>query len=314
MTEHHNDLTRRRFIRKVGAGLVSITVVDLLFGIRPAFACGEGISDATCGGSAYNADENCGVSGDSDNNCGTNAQNSNDMSCGKSTSGYATAVPPNGTDSDEACMSASSDSDSNCGISYNPTPNVDVDNSCNTGGGDTDQSCGDCNDNHQTDNHCGEQLTGGGTDSDELCGHQHLLGQGTTDSVCNANVPDVGCGTHSNDYSPLLDWTDEDEYCSTTNEDRNCSATTSDSTCGASHSPSSTSPDENCSATDADEPCSLYDRDESCGNGNADEACGITTVQTPVGITMNITDNDANCTHPNDPDDSGGFPCPLGGG
>jgi hypothetical protein len=52
MTDHIlESLTRRRFIRKVGVGFVSITIVDfLLGGPRLTFACGEGTADATCGG------------------------------------------------------------------------------------------------------------------------------------------------------------------------------------------------------------------------------------------------------------------------
>jgi hypothetical protein len=307
-----DNTSRRTFIRNVGKTVLSITVVGIVVGSpQIARACGEGVSDSNCGNN-YDADNNCGVSSDSDNNCGTNSQQSNDMNCGNASSGGVATGGPNGTDQDEACTPSSSDSDSNCSIAQVPVGGVDEDQSCNTGGSDTDQSCGDCDDNHNTDEHCGQTTTGTTVDSDDLCGHQHWLG-GSQDQACSATVNDVGCGTHKTEYGGQ--WNDPDQNCTSTNPiDMNCSSAVMDSNCGEASNPSTTSPDENCNnSSDHDEACSRYDKDQSCGmNYSKDEACGTTTIK----WVSDPVDADENCGKiATDPDSaSSTTACIQGGG
>ncbi len=291
------DQSRRTFIRRVGKSVLAISVVDIVFGHpRTAYACGEGVSDATCG-TSYSSDANCGVSGDPDNNCGPAAAQSNDMNCGGASSGGAPVGGPSDTDVDEAC--ASNSIDDNCSIGQNPTAGHDVDQSCTASFGDGDNSCGDCNDNHENDENCGV-----GTDPDDLCGHQHLYGFLTEDAACSATVPDVGCGDHDTSYSPIgLPVNDPDQHCVGTNTDMNCSAAMTDENCNAAANPSTTSPDENCSDIDYDEACNMYDQDQSCGSpfeDPTDEACGITVVP-GVG---EWPDTDGHCVPPGDPDNT----------
>jgi hypothetical protein len=178
-----------------------------------------------------------------------------------------------------------------------------------------DESCGDCDDNHNTDEHCGQTTTGNTVDPDDLCGHQHwteTFGE-SQDGVCSTTESDVGCGAHTTEYGGT--WSDPDQHCSGTtgtNADRNCSTLSKDDTCAALSNPSTTSPDECCGGVnDLDEACSRYDKDESCGNKNTrDEACGTT----PVSV-LSYTDIDNHCGKSGDPDDSASTTtCPLGGG
>jgi hypothetical protein len=225
--DHNNQndkrqASRRSFIKRIGNTVFSVTFVGCVaMSPKIAYACGEGVSDSTCGNN-YDGDENCGNSGDSDNNCGTMTQQSGDMNCGNASSGGGTTGGPNGTDQDEACTPSVSDSDNNCSIAQVPVGGVDEDQSCNTGGSDTDQSCGDCDDNHNSDEHCGQTITGSTADPDDLCGHQHWWG-GSQDQACSATVNDVGCGTHKTEYGGQ--WNDPDQSCTSTNPiDMNCSS------------------------------------------------------------------------------------------
>ncbi|MEN6405350.1 MAG: hypothetical protein ABFC77_02650 [Thermoguttaceae bacterium] len=290
----HKEESRRTFIRRVGKSIIAISVVDILFGHpSPAFACGEGACDASCG-TSYSADENCGVNNDPDNNCGMLPQQSNDANCGKP------SVSPSNTDTDQTCVPESSDSDANCSIAQMPSNGLDVDESCNNQGGDPDQSCGDCNDNHQTDEHCNQ-----GGDPDDLCGHQSLYGWMNTDGACSASVPDVGCGDHSTSYGSAGD---TDQHCVGGNTDMNCSLSgIEDTNCNAAANPSTSSPDEHCSQLDYDQACNMYDKDQSCGSAAfdnpADQACGQTIVEGIGGGTWTDTDNHCN-PGGGDPDNS----------
>jgi hypothetical protein len=314
ITSTTDQTSRRAFVRQIGKTILSITVVGWVgTATKKALACGEGISDSTCGNN-YNSDGNCGVSKDPDNNCGIASYNSNDLNCGKSSSGGMPTGGPNGADRDEACMPASSDSDTNCSIAQIPVGGSDVDQSCNADGSDTDQSCGDCDDNHQSDEHCGEPIMGSTIDPDDLCGHQHVA-SGTTDHVCSATVNDVGCGMHITEYGGT--WKDTDQNCTSVNPvDMNCSSAILDSNCGIKSNPSTTSPDENCSMVDRDEACSRYDKDESCGSGSSrvsnavDEACGTTT----IAGWFDPVDNDNNCGTIDPDNSSSTTTCPQGGG
>ncbi len=171
--------------------------------------------------------------------------------------------------------------DDNCGITQLPNPEKDHDQQCAAPlytGTDPDQSCGDCDDIHDSDQHCSKPLPNGSADPDELCGHQHNATSNEDDN-CSATVSDAGCGTHKTKYNVPGTSNDTDEHCVGQNTDMNCSNSTEDATCNTKTFPSTTSPDENCRAgtegtQDKDEACSHYDQDESCNVLHTDEACG----------------------------------------
>jgi hypothetical protein len=275
------------------------------------------VSDSNCGSNWFGgpSDANCGIGKDPDNNCGTWNSSSNDGNCGKPSSGGVSTGGPNGTDQDEACTT--SVVDNNCSI--NQVPNngagADVDGSCGNVYMNPDESCGDCDDNHQSDEHCGKPIAGG-KDPDDLCGHQHyteIFGE-SQDGVCSTTESDAGCGAHTTQYGGT--WVDPDQHCSGTtgaSADRNCSTLSNDDTCAALSNPSTTSPDENCSLSDSDDACSRYDKDESCSmNYSKDDACGTTTIK----WVSDPIDDDENCGRTaSDPDSASSTTvCPLGGG
>jgi hypothetical protein len=258
--------SRRAFVRSIGKAMLSISVVGWVStsAKMTLAACGEGVSDSACG-SNYGSDGNCGMSDDPDNNCGLKYYNSGDFNCGKPSSGGVPTGGPNGTDRDEACMPAVSDSDNNCSIAQVPVGSYDIDESCNNNkdSSDMDQSCGDCDDNHQSDEHCGIPITTSTIDPDDLCGHQHAF-SGSQDQACSTSVRDVGCGRHTTVYGGK--WIDPDQSCSGSTVDMNCATMATDTNCGKASNPSTTSPDERCGSTgNPDVACSRYDKDESCG-------------------------------------------------
>ena len=332
---------RRQFIRDVGSMLFAVTVIDIAdksYFKGQAFAqssgCGAGVvdnacsattSDANCGftlpggtidpdegcrASPYDADQSCGqIARDVDQACSTTDE---DQNCNKP---YST---PGLTDIDNSCTSTSLDescgtgstdescsstsTDENCSVSRNPPAN-DVDESCTAIGAQADEGCGDCDDNHDPDQHCGLPA-GGAVDPDDLCGHQSFFGVYDSDTACSATQADMGCGTHSAPYTGSVQ-TDQDAHCVGTATDMSCSMQATDANCQASTNPSTTSPDEKCSGTDVDQACNHYDRDQSCGSAGlpggsdlADQACGT------YGAIGNA-DPDGHCTPPSDPDDSG---------
>jgi hypothetical protein len=198
--------SRRSFIKRIGNAVFSVTVVGwIAMSPKIAYACGEGVSDSNCGSNWFggSSDANCGIGEDPDNNCGTWNSSSNDGNCGNPSSGGVSTGGPNGTDQDEACTT--SVVDSNCSI--NQVPNngtgADVDESCGNVYMNPDESCGDCDDNHQSDEHCGKPMAGG-KDPDDLCGHQHyteIFGE-SQDGVCSTTESDAGCGAHTTAKCP----------------------------------------------------------------------------------------------------------------
>lgn len=189
----------------------------------------------------------------------------------------AQALPCGNGNSDSACSATLNDG--NCFIKQLPGSAKDPDQNCSATSVDRDQSCGDCDDHHESDEHCSSSLKGGGADPDEMCGHAHVFGL-DEDNNCSKSVPDVGCGVHNTSYA----WTpnDPDQHCPAPAPDNlDCTnAQGVDTNCNAKTFPSTTSPDEKCgtsvgNVTDWDSACSLYDADESCGaNNTEDEACG----------------------------------------
>ncbi len=251
--------------------------------------CGNGNKDAHCGGydnGSFDKDDNCNKEAatyDKDNSCYSGGNHAN---------------------TDNSCELNSTDA--NCYIRQAVNSN-DHDETCSTT--HPDNSCGDCDDNHDTDEHCA--VNG---DPDGLCGHQHgdvpfYNGGVSTDQNCSATSVDGGCGTHTTSYGNTD--TDIDESCTATipSSDANCSNLTSDSTCGSTRAnPSTTSPDEKCGnvvngVKDDDGACGHYDADESCGNGNVDSACGKTNIE---GLPDPV-DPDGNCGINGDPDNSNDY-------
>lgn len=333
--------SRRQFIREVGGVLFAVTIVDVAdpsFLSGPVYAqssgCGNGTPDGSCSattpdsncgyttsgaidpdegcrGSPYDADQSCGqISRDVDQACSSTDE---DQNCNKP---YST---PGLTDLDNSCTSTSLDescggnttdescsttsTDENCSVARNPPAN-DVDQSCTGSGAETDEGCGDCDDNHDTDQHCGQPVKGA-LDPDDLCGHQSFFGWYDSDDVCGATVADQGCGVHKGPYTTVTK-DDADGHCGVGGAaDMNCTTKASDANCAAATNPSTTAPDEQCSGTDEDGACNHYDRDESCGGGGlpggadlSDQACGT------YGA-IGSADPDGHCAPPGDPDDSG---------
>lgn len=290
---------RRSFIRNVGKTLFSFTVVGFIAGsplhivAQTDVTCGDGNPDDACkkspvgGGWVRSVDANCGVSKDPDESCESTPLGTvtdPDKNCGQPSKGGVPTSGPKGNDTDEHCgeylASGDVDPDDNCSISLMPKPASDPDGSCELIEGAKDNSCGDCDDHHDTDDNCGETLSNGKIDEDELCGHQHAVG-GTEDEVCMQKLgKDSGCGVHKAAYS-IFAFNDPDQSCGTqfSTVDMNCSAKSkaTDETCTETPiaMPATTSPDEKCSLTDHDGQCSRYDQDESCSKTSKDESCGI---------------------------------------
>jgi hypothetical protein len=250
---------RRQFIRQAGKVVFSIFVLDVVHATTLAQydpPCSATATDSSC--SSTDEDQHCGqTSGtppvkDPDQSCNATPAGSTDQNCNVSQQTKTTG--------------ASHDEDQHCGV-----------------GGAADQACGDCDDNHDSDEHCNKPLAGGGTDSDELCGHQHVF-SGSQDQVCSATAPDQGCGSHDGGYGfGGTDFDDPDQHCNPSATpavaDQNCSSQTSDSNCNSATNGSTTSPDEKCSSgsgatADQDAACGHYDKDESCNATNTDEGCG----------------------------------------
>lgn len=301
--------SRREFLRTVGATVFSVALVDVAdpaMVADVAFAqsgCSTVTPDAAC--SASNTDEHCGYAKpgggvDKDESCSTSAndescQSANtgevDESCSTSNADDNCGRPYNGdtkySDVDESCQAVNTDE--NCQIQQVPKPQHDADQHCTATGGDADASCGDCDDTHESDEHCGKPLAGGATDPDDMCGHQHWVTH-HEDQVCSATQADVGCGIHTTVYGGTD--TDPDQHCTGTNADMNCTGKASDANCTPYPNPSTTTPDEGCNTTgDVDSACGHYDADESCGGAATDEACGL-----HFGVIGSNTDTDENCT------------------
>jgi len=301
--EAERDQTRRRFIRLVGGSVFALAVLDIPdIGANQALAqsgggCGSGTADQSCSGS--NNDENCGLGTpvDQDNSCSSlnndescnSAPGDYDQSCSSSNNdeacGQGSTQSPTGKDPDATC--SSTNSDEGCSISQVPAPSNDGDQNCNATNADADQACGDCDDNHDSDEHCGRPLNGA-TDADDLCGHQHWVGH-DEDDTCSATTSDQGCGTHTTVYGGTDD--DPDQHCVNGNADMHCTAPGPDSNCDAATNPSTTSPDETCGAADPDQACGHYDADESCSATAVDQACGE-----HFGVFGPTVDTDQNCT------------------
>jgi len=237
---------RRRFIRQTGKVIFSVLVLDVLHSTALAQydpPCSSTAPDASC--SSSDQDQHCGVSGDVDQSCNSTPAGSPDENCNMTQQ----SGPTSG--------GAGHDKDQHCGV-----------------GGSADNCCGDCDDDHDVDGHCGQALpAGGGTDPEELCGHQHYIGV-SEDQVCSATVADQGCGNHNGGYGTFGSSDDPDQHCVGGNTDQHCSASTTDDTCGSHTNPSTTSPDEGCGVADRDEACGHYDRDQSCNAVDTDAGCG----------------------------------------
>jgi hypothetical protein len=237
--------SRRTFLRKVGAVAFSALIVDATTDHASA-SCG-------CGGGV--TDDNC-ASGVSDLNCG---------------------VPQDHSDTDESCSSSSGWSDENCYIVLEEGAH-DEDENCTAANNHTDNACGDCNDNHDSDEHC---AVGGTSDSDQMCGHQHYnqYPMDTDDNCANdTTVTDVGCGYHDNGFGGGSPVTDADDNCYETLEqpDQNCTNQAHDAYCETQQY--TTSPDESCNVStqnSTDEACMQeFDSDEHCNSGtDSDEHC-----------------------------------------
>lgn len=311
-----NSIPRRRFLRKVGTGLLAINVVSVLH-VSPspyAAACGGGTADSACypyySGSMgiVEEDANCGVAEagnptivDQDNHCSLHAES--DSSCANAIGAEGSidpddtcstarpdescrpvSIPDTGNQVDEHCEAG--ESDAGCSIAQNTGPgdkngDHDQDAHCSAVGATADGCCGDCEDNHQIDEHCGKNV-GTQVDADELCGH--VTGAFTVywvnaDSACGkipvASNRDSACGAYDPPYSSGTQ-SDPDATCGVPEPDQECTVGI-DSTCARPTNPSSTSPDESCGAMlTPDEACGHYDRDANCSvpTGDPDQGCG----------------------------------------
>ena len=206
--------------------------------------------------------------------------------------------------------------DQGCGLETHSSPGSGMyedDESCGVAS-DPDNACGDCDDSHDTDQGCGQTASaapGETYDSDELCGHPHIIG-GTEDSACNlpsgAGVePDRGCGTHDTPYTWGGTFEDPDQSCDTTNPegefnpDRDCGAEEFDASCGEKPGLYAADPDEDCGLLDPDDSCGnlaspnsnpAYDKDSSCGLPgdipSHDAACGATAEDSLGGTSIDF--------------------------
>lgn len=254
------DTTRRDIIVSIGAVAFTFTVVGA-FGGNPGAQVTQAAPRPVEPGCWFFDEATCpGPDGDCD--AGTTVESDRDESCGSGDG-----------ETDECCQLVSGSNSSSA--------SMDTDENCSTNN-DPDNSCGDCNDDHDTDENCGNALSGGGTDKDELCGHQHYTPfGGTEDAACSSTTTDEGCGSHEATYAGS--WTDVDQHCTGTNADANCMSSAPDELCNSGGGSYTTSPDEGCSSSDVDEACGAgnsvngdasYDQDQSCSSSQADESCG----------------------------------------
>ena len=200
-----------------------------------------------------------------------------------------------------------------------PSPNKaesakDTDESCGGEAKDPDEACGDCNDNHDTDQNCGNEVNGA-TDSDQLCGHASYLnpdpsdGEKNSDQACrDAEDVDEGCGTQGATYAKP--YVDTDNACDLVkqgatekNPDRSCIGEETDQFCGQNVPKFGSSPDESCTTSGSDEGCGQtfdpsYDADEGCSQTNADESCGKGPGSAPIG-SGNTFNEDEHCSQQN---------------
>jgi hypothetical protein len=261
------ETSRRTFLRKVGAVVFSALIVDATAEYAGAECpCGNGITDLGChvtfteGGVDIDTDQNCGVNGDTDQSCWAEK---NDANCGKVV---------DHSDSDQSCSSVGGHTDANCYIGG--TGKHDEDDNCTAQNNHTDNACGDCNDWHDSDEHC---AVTGSEDSDQMCGHQHYNNTPIdTDDLCDmaGTIPDAGCGIHDNGYLGGVPATDVDSNCdlSKWTPDQNCAGEATDYHCATQQY--STQPDESCSASSSDEACMKeFDSDQNCSTTESDEHC-----------------------------------------
>lgn len=293
--------SRRTFLRRVGTVLFSALIVDATVEqTKGSCTCGNGTTDILCyvvpEEMLRDPDANCGFfpsGADTDQSCSSLFETSTDLNCGKG---------PNHSDTDQACdYGIGPDTDQNCYIE-GPARH-DPDQHCTRYNNDTDQACGDCNDSHDSDEHC--DVSG---DQDNMCGHQH---QGTwidTDDACtnHTGVVDAGCGVHNNGFNDAGPVTDTDNNCGDPIPDQNCTGlVTGDAACEPQQW--SSQPDESCSqALSKDEACMKYfDSDENCTlhpdvpGGDSDEHCNHGTFPDIYGH-----DSDEHCGAPNDTDEA----------
>jgi len=297
---------RRGFLLKFGIAGLGITVVDV---INPQMLL--------AGCNAPNADDCCGQNGNTDDNC-------SDGFLGLGKNKDEACDIQGATEKDESCgaeINGQIDPDGNCGIEPGVTGSSDKDDACVEGGSEADASCGDCNDNHQTDDTCGD-IIDGSADSDELCGHEHAgwpTGVDQDDNCQNVGDEDAGCGQHDNIYQGHNN--DEDQGCDPNAQqetDAFCTGAETDDTCSADVVNSS-NPDESCNetTTHADEGCKeIVDQDGNCGVDNDEDQC--CSSEEMLGVTIWDTDNncsetdsDQNCTN-DGTDESCGIGAELG--
>jgi len=304
-TPHSGDAsqpTRRDFFRYIGSFLFGATLVDRT--ARQVLASPpcqyQGDQDDACDSPGDN-DQGCGY-GNTDEGCTNSGWWYNeDQNCAYERVG--------GKDDNDGACGVSNDEDNACHRRAPGIDNGDEDQSCTQMSGPSlneDQGCGDCNDNHDKDNNCGESLGGSTVDSDQMCGHAHTSPWGgDADNNCKVSGnPDSGCGSHNGPVGN--DWTDPDQGCQSNPEpppadtDLNCTGEASDSKCepGAGNT---SIPDEHCSGTegsyDRDQACEeFFDEDEVCsaeGNTDVDEGCGG---EDRSGLTSSFqSDPDQNC-------------------
>ena len=264
--------TRREFIKLIGKSLFTMTILSTcptkLFATGGDNDCSSSPPDINCGNSAGNHDEACEYGVDTDNNCsptnsGANSNADVDNSCGAN-------------EPDESCEIFSTNSSS-----YKKEEDEHCSSSLPLG--EVDNCCGDCDDNHDSDSHCG--VYNGVEDQDQLCGHTSWAYH-NEDQSCGNGTNDEGCGTHDTTYGGAD--TDTDNNCNSGGDpdnNNNCNnATGSDSTCDTTPEPAyGTNPDEMCSTTDVDNACGqggsngynpAYDEDQDCSNTSEDNACG----------------------------------------
>jgi len=201
--------SRRQFIKNIGGLVFGLILVDRT--ARQVVACPQ-----------------CVNQGDQDDSC--NSPGDHDAGCSK-------GDPPGegNYNKDEGC--SPSEPDEACHTKGPGGGEGDKDQHCTDSGSDADAGCGDCNDEHDPDEHCGEPL-GEGTDPDALCGHAHTGSSVDEDDNCkNHGDNDQGCGTHTGPWGTAED-TDQ----------------------GCSPGPPHNSPDKNCgeidpTSTDTDDYC-----------------------------------------------------------
>ena len=270
--------TRRQFIKNLGGLIFGLTLIDRT--AHQVFACPP-----------------CDSPGDNDATC--NSPGDHDAGCTK-------GDPPGegNYNKDEGC--SASEPDESCHTKGPGLGKGDEDGSCGALG--ADEGCGDCNDEHDKDDNCGEPL-GGGTDPDAMCGHAHTSGIDTDDNCKTAGDNDQGCGTHT---GPWGTEEDDDEGCSPgpphNSPDKNCSeidptSTDTDDCCVPSSKdmPNTTTPDEHCQTGgtgkpyDEDNACSQwFDIDEACGHSDTDQDQGCGGYDTSVPL-VHKSDPDQNC-------------------